>query len=76
MGLFSFFKKDKEAKEEGSDSSKVDGELCGGCGKCVSVCPNNSFEIVDGVSSFKEYSSCRDCKLCVAACPSDAISLN
>lgn len=77
MGLFSFFKKDKveEVKEASQESHiEINRENCKACQRCVSVCPNNSFVIVDGKSSLKENHICRDCKVCVAACPNQCIN--
>ena len=77
MGLFSFFKKDKveEVKEASQESHiEINRENCKACQRCVSVCPNNSFIIVDGKSSLKENHICRDCKVCVAACPNQCIN--
>ena len=77
MGLFSFFKKDKveEVKEASQESHiEINRENCKACQRCVSVCPNNSFLIVDGKSSLKEDYICRDCKVCVAACPNECIN--
>lgn len=77
MGIFSFFKRDKsEENQEKTEISpiQIDVDKCGGCGRCVSVCPNNSYEIIEGISTLKEDYNCRDCKICLAACPNDAIT--
>ena len=77
MGIFSFFKKDKsqDKKEEKKESHiEIDRENCKACQRCVSVCPNNSFVIVEGKSSLKDDYICRDCKVCVAACPNECIN--
>ena len=84
MGLFSFFRKDKDkrdkdikvkVKEVKEDARiEVNRENCKACQRCVSVCPNNSFIIKDGKSSLKEDYICRDCKVCVAACPNECIN--
>ena len=75
MGLFSFFKRDKEkaTKDIESSSIEIDVDKCGGCGRCVSVCPNNSFEIIEGKSTLKDDFNCRECKVCLAACSIGAI---
>ncbi len=80
MGLFSFFKKDKsEEKKIGKEEKQqphieINRDNCKACQRCVSVCPNNSFVIVDGKSSLKDGFICRDCKVCVAACPNECIN--
>ena len=79
MGIFSFFKRDKseenKAKNDMHESHiEINKEKCKACQRCVSVCPNNSFLIVDGKSSLKEDYICRDCKVCVAACPNECIN--
>ena len=77
MGIFSFFKKDKSEEkrhENNVSESHIEINRCKACQRCVSVCPNNSFLIVDGKSSLKEDYICRDCKVCVAACPNECIN--
>ena len=51
---------------------EVDETKCVGCGACASDCPQNVYEIVDGVSTVNE----NECIGCIAVCPADAISLN
>ena len=78
MGIFSFFKKDKDKEkvesQEEFHSIQINAENCQGCGRCVSVCPNNAYELIEGKSSLKENFTCRDCKVCLAACSNDAIT--
>lgn len=78
MGIFSFFKKDKVEEDiaESHEEShiEINSDNCQACQRCVSVCPNNSFVIVDGKSSLKEDYICRDCKVCIAACPNECIN--
>ena len=78
MGLFSFFKKNKEKVEHAvGPYVEIDSENCKGeeCGKCVAVCPNNSFIMVDGKAALKEYYTCKTCRGCLAACPNKCIKI-
>ena len=54
---------------------EVDETKCVGCGACASDCPQNVYELVDGVSTVTE-NECIGCQTCIAVCPADAISLN
>jgi len=51
----------------------VDKAKCTGCGTCVSVCPVDVFEIVDGKSVVKKPEECIQCRACEASCPEKAI---
>jgi len=52
----------------------VDTELCGGCGNCVEVCPNEAIEIVDDKAVVNE-EECLDCAACEGECPHGAITM-
>ena len=54
---------------------EVDAELCDGCESCIDVCPNEVFEIQDGVSVPVNMDDCLECESCVAECPTEAITL-
>ena len=54
---------------------EVDEATCVGCGACASNCPQNVYEMLDGVSTVTE-AECIGCQTCVAVCPAGAISLN
>ena len=41
-------------------------ELCRGCGFCVSVCPYDAIELVEGTASVHE-TLCRGCGACAPA---------
>ena len=51
----------------------VDIEKCTGCGSCVSVCPEQVFELKDGKSEVVYPEKCIDCKACENSCPEQAI---
>ena len=53
----------------------VDKAKCTGCGTCVSVCPQNVFELKDGKSHVTRPEDCVECMSCVENCPTGAIKL-
>jgi NAD-dependent dihydropyrimidine dehydrogenase PreA subunit len=52
----------------------VDSQLCGGCGNCVEVCPNEAIEIVDDKAVVND-DECLDCGACEGECPHEAITM-
>jgi ferredoxin len=50
---------------------KVDAEKCIRCGTCVSVCPMNNIELVDGKVTWNH--NCEVCLACIHWCPKNAI---
>jgi len=54
---------------------EVDKEKCTGCGTCVSVCPQEVFELRDGKSHVVRPENCVECNSCVDNCPMEAIKL-
>jgi heterodisulfide reductase subunit A len=61
-------------------------EMCIGCGKCKSVCPYNSIELIEEIIQFEEVNLtvrksfinsalCKGCGTCAATCPNGAISV-
>ena len=54
---------------------KVDLDKCTGCGTCVSVCPQNVFEMKNGKSHVARPEDCVECGSCVENCPVGAIVL-
>jgi len=55
----------------------VDEDLCSGCGTCISICPYNAIEKVEGkdgkMQAKVNEALCMGCGACVACCPSGAI---
>jgi ferredoxin len=56
----------------------IDLEKCNGCGKCVSVCKDFEFKIVDGkaVLTRQPLFGCIACGHCMAICPEGAIRVS
>ncbi len=47
---------------------------CIGCDKCVTACPTNVFDRVDGgIPVIARQSDCQTCFMCEAYCPADAL---
>jgi NAD-dependent dihydropyrimidine dehydrogenase PreA subunit len=51
----------------------VDQETCIGCEACISECPVEAIEMVNGKAEIND--SCVECGACVDVCPVEAISL-
>ena len=51
----------------------VVGDRCSGCASCVSVCPTNVFEFVQGRPVIARQADCQTCFLCELYCTSDAL---
>lgn len=54
--------------------SRVDEDLCIGCGDCNFYCQFNALEIIDGINHVI-YEKCMGCGVCVNKCTQDAMSL-
>ncbi len=54
----------------------VDGAKCTGCEECVSICPNEVFQMSDGKSDPHQGSECVFCESCLGVCPSSAITIS
>lgn len=52
----------------------VDRDKCTACEECISTCPVEAIEMVDGKAKVKA-DECTDCEACVDACPEQAISM-
>jgi len=58
---------------EGDLKIIVDYGKCNGAGECVTACPVEIFEVVDGKAVCKDVGECIECCACVSACPQEAI---
>jgi NAD-dependent dihydropyrimidine dehydrogenase PreA subunit len=54
----------------------VDNDECTGCEECVSICPNEVFQMTDGKSDPHQGSECVFCESCLGVCPSESITIN
>jgi len=52
----------------------IDEELCGYCGSCVAVCPENIIVLVDTHLKI-DREECIECGRCLKGCPVGALSL-
>jgi NAD-dependent dihydropyrimidine dehydrogenase PreA subunit len=52
---------------------EIDYDKCEGYAECVSVCPSDVFEVVDGKATAPNIDDCIECCACVEACPANAI---
>ncbi|HKL12750.1 MAG TPA: 4Fe-4S binding protein [Halanaerobiales bacterium] len=52
----------------------IDQEECIGCGQCVTACPFDAIQLVDGNAQVIE-NKCRGCKQCIRICPVQAITI-
>ncbi|OKY78591.1 MAG: Ferredoxin [Candidatus Methanohalarchaeum thermophilum] len=51
---------------------EVDSEMCGHCGACVGVCPENALDLVG--YNIKVVGECISCGNCEEVCPVNAIT--
>ena len=63
----------KKDFEEGDIKITVDYDKCTGAGDCVTACPVDIFEVIDGKAVCKNVGECIECCACVSTCPNDAI---
>ena len=54
--------------------SKIDSELCTGCGDCIEKCQLEAIKLVEDTAEIVD-GRCVGCGLCVSICPEDAITL-
>jgi ferredoxin/multimeric flavodoxin WrbA len=64
----------QEAIHKKFKNVSIDGAKCSGCKRCISVCPVNMFDSIDGkIEMVKEQNQCILCAECFHSCPSGAI---
>jgi MinD superfamily P-loop ATPase len=54
--------------------SKVDHELCIGCGVCAGFCQFDAIDIIDGLAEINS-ARCMGCGICTSKCDQKAITL-
>lgn len=59
--------------EENNHWVEIDLDLCKASGECVSVCPAEVYEIIDGKVNADNISECIECGACQDTCPYNAI---
>ena len=64
---------DKREFKGGEIVITVDYEKCTGSGECVTACPVDIYEVVNGKAVAKNVEECVECCACVSACPNNAI---
>ncbi len=52
----------------------VSRELCGECGGCVAVCPDDAL-VLESIGLLEIAGACTSCRLCIITCPSRALAL-
>ena len=60
-------------KYEDDVTIEIDEDKCTGDGECVSICPVNVFELVEGKAHAVRIDDCTECCACIDACPTNAI---
>jgi NAD-dependent dihydropyrimidine dehydrogenase PreA subunit len=63
-----------QVTKKGSYEIAIDYSLCGNCGACVAVCPENVLHL-GTVMLTSDDDECTGCKHCIITCPSDALKL-
>lgn len=53
----------------------ADAEKCSGCGTCITLCPQDTIEIIDG-KAVVHPEKCIGCGECIANCPTKAMELD
>lgn len=53
----------------------IEEEECTGCGICVEVCPNEVFDLEEGIAIVVDEESCDGCGLCAEECPMSVIEI-
>jgi len=54
---------------------RIDGDLCTGCGVCVSPCAEGAIQIVDGKARVIREELCDGAGFCLGVCPTGALTI-
>ena len=54
---------------------EIDKDKCAGDEECVSACPAQVYEMVDGKAEVVEADECLGCETCVEVCPEGALTV-
>ncbi len=61
-------------KKAAKKLAQVDGELCGICQACATVCPVNAIEVTESYIIISR-EKCTGCGVCLKVCPVGALTL-
>ena len=64
----------KAKTKKGNFKIEIDYSLCGNCGACVAVCPENVLHL-GTMRLSSDDDECTGCNFCIISCPSDALKL-
>ncbi len=54
---------------------RLDSSLCGGCGRCLEVCPHSVFRIENRKAFIVDADLCMECGACAKNCPTQALTV-
>jgi len=74
-GMTRFEDKNETCTAKSNYISKVNHDLCKGCGLCAERCPFQAIKIENN-KSFVESKKCYGCGVCAVTCPTEAIKLH
>lgn len=74
-GMTRFEDKNENCTAKSNYISKVNQDLCIGCGKCAERCPFEAIKI-ENEKSVVESNKCYGCGVCAVTCPTEAIKLH
>jgi NAD-dependent dihydropyrimidine dehydrogenase PreA subunit len=64
----------KTKSGKGNFAIEINHPLCGECGACVAVCPENILHL-GTLDLISDDDDCTGCNFCIITCPSDALKL-
>lgn len=71
--MVKLFMTDIKKWEEDNHWVEIDLDLCMGTGECVSVCPAEVYEVINGKVDAENIGECIECGACQDTCPFNAI---